>query len=159
MKSIIKRYSENPILTPGNLQLSDSSIEIMCLLNPGVFVYKDRIGLLLRVAVRPLPKPGFVSILTAGDRGFHIMDIATDDKNLDLSDPRVLTYKGDNYLTTLSYLQPMFSDDGINFYEDADYPGIYGKDDYSTFGIEDCRVTFLEGKYYLTFTSVSPMGV
>ena len=48
MKSIIKRYSENPILTPGNLQLSDSSIEIMCLLNPGVFVYKDRIGLLLR---------------------------------------------------------------------------------------------------------------
>ena len=159
MKSIIKRYSENPILTPGNLQLSDSSIEIMCLLNPGVFVYKDRIGLLLRVAVRPLPKPGFVSILTAGDRGFHIMDIATDDKNLDLSDPRVLTYKGDNYLTTLSYLQPMFSDDGINFYEDADYPGIYGKDDYSTFGIEDCRVTFLEGKYYLTFTSVSSMGV
>lgn len=80
MRSIIKRYSENPILTPGNLQLPDSSIEIMCLLNPGVFVYKDRIGLLLRVAVRPLPKPGFVSILTAGDRGFHIMDIATDDK-------------------------------------------------------------------------------
>ena len=116
MKSIIKRYSENPILTPENLQLSDSSIEIICLLNPGVFVYKDRIGLLLRVAVRPLPKPGFVSILTAGDRGFHIMDIATDDKDLDLSDPRVLTYKGENYLTTLSYLQPMFSDDGINFY-------------------------------------------
>ena len=107
MKSIIKRYSENPILTPENLQLSDSSIEIICLLNPGVFVYKDRIGLLLRVAVRPLPKPGFVSILTAGDRGFHIMDIATDDKDLDLSDPRVLTYKGENYLTTLSYLQPM----------------------------------------------------
>lgn len=53
MRSIIKRYSENPILTPGNLQLPDSSIEIMCLLNPGVFVYKDRIGLLLRVAVRP----------------------------------------------------------------------------------------------------------
>lgn len=24
---------------------------------------------------------------------------------------------------------------------------------------DDCRVTFLEGKYYLTFTSVSPMGV
>ena len=159
MKSIIKRYSENPILTPENLQLSDSSIEIICLLNPGVFVYKDRIGLLLRVAVRPLPKPGFVSILTAGDRGFHIMDIATDDKDLDLSDPRVLTYKGENYLTTLSYLQPMFSDDGINFYEDADFSVIYGKDDYSTFGIEDCRVTFLEGKYYLTFTSVSPMGV
>ena len=159
MKSIIKRYSENPILTPGNLQLSDSSIEIMCLLNAGVSVYKDSIGLLLRVAVPPLPKPGFVSILTAGDRGVHIMDIATDDKNLDLSDPRVLTYKGDNYLTTLSYLQPMFSDDGINFYEDADYPCIYGKDDYSTFGIEDCRVTFLEGKYYLTFTSVSSMGV
>ena len=87
------------------------------------------------------------------------MDIATDDKDLDLSDPRVLTYKGENYLTTLSYLQPMFSDDGINFYEDADFSVIYGKDDYSTFGIEDCRVTFLEGKYYLTFTSVSPMGV
>jgi predicted GH43/DUF377 family glycosyl hydrolase len=28
-----------------------------------------------------------------------------------------------------------------------------------TFGIEDCRVTFLEDKYYLTFTAVSDSGV
>lgn len=53
----------------------------------------------------------------------------------------------------------MCSDDGIKFYEPEDYPTLVGEGILETFGIEDCRVALIEGKYYLTFTSVSDNGV
>lgn len=159
MKNIVQRDAANPIMTPGSLQLSDPSMEIACLLNPGAFVLNGRTALLLRVAVRPVPVVGYISILSATASGFHVTRIPADDKELDLSDPRVISYKGADYLTTLSYLQPVFSDDGTHFFTDNQYPVVYGNDDYSTYGLEDCRVTLLEGVYYLTFTAVSPNGV
>jgi predicted GH43/DUF377 family glycosyl hydrolase len=51
------------------------------------------------------------------------------------------------------------SDDGIHFYEPEGYHPIMGEGILQAFGIEDCRVTFLENKYYLTFTAVSDNGV
>lgn len=159
MKNIVQRDPANPIMTPGSLQLADPTMEILCLLNPGVFILDERIALLLRVAVRPLPVPDFISILSATENGFQVTQIPADDKELDLSDPRVIKYKGTDFLTSLSYLQPVFSNDGTHFFTDNEYPVIYGNDTYSSYGIEDCRVTQLDGIYYLTYTSVSPNGV
>jgi predicted GH43/DUF377 family glycosyl hydrolase len=51
------------------------------------------------------------------------------------------------------------SKDGINFYEPKDYPHLVGEGILESFGIEDCRVTLINRKYYLTFTSVSDNGV
>ena len=51
------------------------------------------------------------------------------------------------------------SDDGIRFYEPEGYPLLTGEGILQTFGVEDCRVTFLENKYWLTFTAVSDNGV
>jgi predicted GH43/DUF377 family glycosyl hydrolase len=39
------------------------------------------------------------------------------------------------------------------------YNKLFGTGPLQTFGIEDCRVTHLEDKYYLTFTAVSDSGV
>ena len=75
------------------------------------------------------------------------------------TDARVINYKGTDYLTTLSHLRLLCSDDGVKFYEPEDYPLLVGEGILEAFGIEDCRVALIEGKYYLTFTSVSDNGV
>ena len=81
------------------------------------------------------------------------------DPKLDASDPRVIGYAGQNYLTTMSYLRLVSSEDGIHFKEEPDYPPIFGKGALEAFGIEDCRVATTADGYYLTFTEVSSVAV
>jgi predicted GH43/DUF377 family glycosyl hydrolase len=87
------------------------------------------------------------------------MEIALDDADLIATDARVVRYKGVDYLTTLSHLRLLCSDDGVHFHEPEGYNKLFGTGPLQTFGIEDCRVTCLEGQYYLTFTAVSDSGV
>ena len=44
------------------------------------------------------------------------------DPDLDASDPRVIGYKGKNYLTTMSYLRLVSSTDGIHFKDEPEFP-------------------------------------
>ena len=78
---------------------------------------------------------------------------------MDASDPRAIKYRGKNYLTTLSYLRLVFSEDGVHFHEDVAYPPIFGSRPSESFGIEDCRVATMKDGYFLTFTEVSPVAV
>ncbi|HSV11543.1 MAG TPA: glycoside hydrolase family 130 protein [Hanamia sp.] len=160
MKDIAKRFSQNPLLSPADLKPSSDGLRISCLLNPGVFQYQDKTWLIVRVAERPVQKENTISfpILTASD-GIEIMEIDKNDPALIATDARVIIYKGVDYLTTLSHLRLLCSDDDLHFYEPEGYQPIMGKGVLETFGIEDCRVTFLENKYYLTFTAVSENGV
>ncbi len=156
----VSRFHANPLLKPSDLRPGIEGMEITCLLNPGVFRYNGRIGLLLRVAERPKQIEGKISFPVYNKEGkIEILTFGKDDKNLDASDPRVIKYKGQDYLTTLSYLRPVFSDDGIRFYEDTAFPPIFGQGSLETFGIEDCRVATMSDGYYLTFTEVSPVAV
>ena len=67
---IAKRFPENPILRPSDLRPGIDGMEIVCLLNPGVFRLGGRTGLLLRVAERPRQEEGFPHIQRPGrDRG------------------------------------------------------------------------------------------
>ena len=70
----------------------------------------------------------------------EVLSFDINDPQLDASDPRVIKYKGQNYLTTLSYLRLVCSDDDVHFYEDPAFPPIYGEGFLESFGIEDCRV-------------------
>lgn len=157
---IAKRFPENPLLRPSDLRPGIEGMEIVCLLNPGVFRLNGRTGLLLRVAERPKQVEGRISFPIYNDKDeIEVLSFDKDDKSLDASDPRVIKYKGQNYLTTLSYLRPVFSDDGVHFYEDPAYKPVYGKGFLESFGIEDCRVATMADGYYLTFTEVSPVAV
>jgi predicted GH43/DUF377 family glycosyl hydrolase len=159
MKDIAKRFSENPLLKPADLKSSTEGLEITCLLNPGVFQYLDKTWLAVRVAERPAQKENLISFPVLNSGNIKIIEINKDDPELKATDARVVNYKGVDYLTTLSHLRLLCSDDGIHFYEPEGYHPITGEGILQTFGIEDCRVTFLENKYYLTFTSVSDNGV
>lgn len=160
MADIAKRFPENPLLSPSHLKPSLDGLHIACLLNPGAFKYEGKTWLLVRVAERPEQTEVVVSfpILTASGET-QIMEIALDDADLIATDARVVRYKGVDYLTTLSHLRLLCSDDGVKFYEPEGYKYLFGKGPLQTFGIEDCRVTKLDEKFYLTFTAVSDSGV
>ena len=157
---IAKRFSENPILRPSDLKPGIDGMEIVCLLNPGVFKFKGKIWLLLRVAERPKQLENKISFPIYNEQGeIEVLKFDKDDPDLNASDPRVINYKGKDYLTTMSYLRLVCSDDGINFYEDEYYPPIFGKGELETFGIEDCRIATTTEGFMLTFTAVSEFGV
>ncbi|MCC8199307.1 MAG: glycoside hydrolase family 130 protein [Tannerellaceae bacterium] len=157
---IAKRFSQNPLLKPSDLKPGIEGMDIICLLNPGVCKINGRICLLLRVAETPKQVEGKISFPIYDENGkIRILSFDKHDQDLDASDPRVIRYKGQNYLTTLSYLRPIFTDDGVNFYEDPDYPAIFGRGDLEAFGIEDCRIATMEDGYFLTFTEVSSVAV
>ena len=154
------RFAQNPILTPRDIQPSMEGLVIECLLNPGVFYFRNKIGLLLRVAERPLQKENFISFPILDDLNrIEIMAISKKDPELNWTDPRVITFRGEDYLTTISHLCPVFSDDGIHFSVLEGTNRLFGNNEYSSFGIEDCRVTQIGDEYYLTYTSVSSKGV
>lgn len=159
MKDIAKRFTENPILRPADLLPSHKGLEIACLLNPGVFEYQGKKWLLIRVAERPQQKDGIISFPVLKNRKIEIIEIAKNDPLLNASDPRVINYKGADYLTTLSHLRLVCSDDGIHFYEPGGYAALHGEGILQGFGIEDCRVSKIDDTYYLTFTAVSENGV
>src|SRR5690606_26981618 len=69
------------------------------------------------------------------------------------------SYKGKDYLTTLSHLRLVCSNDGVTFTEPEGYAPIFGKGEYESYGIEDCRVIDIDGVYNLTYTQVSSKGV
>ncbi|MDF2381219.1 glycoside hydrolase family 130 protein [Nostoc ellipsosporum NOK] len=157
---LAKRFSQNPLLSPGDLQPSMEGLEIACLLNPGVFQFDGKTWLIVRVAERPKQQEGIISFpVLDGKGGMQIMEIPADSPQLDASDARVINYKGQDFLTTLSHLRLLCSDDGINFHEPEGYPKLIGEGKLQTFGIEDCRVSRIDDQYYLTYTSVSENGV
>ena len=157
---IASRFPQNPLLRPSDLKPGIEGMEIVSLLNPGVFRFDGKIWLLLRVAERPKQIEGKISFPIYKSNGeIEILSFDRNDPELEFSDPRVITYKKKDYLTTLSHLRLVFSLDGIHFSESIDYPPIFGKGELETFGIEDCRVATMADGFCLSFTEVSEFGV
>lgn len=157
---IAKRCDKNPVLRPSDLKPGIEGMEITCLLNPGVFRMNGKTWLLLRVAERPKQVEGKISFPVYNRDGhIEVMSFDKDDPQLDASDPRVIQYKGQDYLTTLSYLRIVYSDDDLHFREDPEYSPIFGQGSLESFGIEDCRVTTMEDGFFLTYTMVSRVAV
>ncbi|MFA6290037.1 MAG: hypothetical protein WC661_21845, partial [Opitutaceae bacterium] len=159
MTDLAQRFTNNPILRPSDVIPSRPDMEVTCLLNPGAFRYKGKTGLLLRVAERPVQEPGYVATPVLDPTqpdGIRIVRYRKVDCD-DVSDPRVFVHKGQAYLTTLSHLRLAWSDDGVNFKADLT-PTLMGAGPLESFGIEDARVTEIDGVYNLTYTAVSNRG-
>lgn len=160
MSNIAKRFPENPLLMPKDLKSSTSEMQIISLLNPGVFQFEDKIWLLVRVAESVAQKEGVVFFPLVNKLGkIEIIEIPLNDPELIANDVRVINYKGLDYLTTISHLRLVCSTDGINFYEPENTEIMMGWGYLEQFGIEDCRVSKIEETYYLTYTAVSENGV
>ncbi|MBP6796251.1 MAG: glycoside hydrolase family 130 protein [Saprospiraceae bacterium] len=157
---MMNRYVHNPILTTKDISPSQPDFIVECVLNPGVFLFEGKTWLLLRVAERPAQKEGSISLPIYTEEGIKIIEFKMNDPDLDLSDARLVRHMGKVYLSTLSHLRLVSSTDGIHFSEPVNsITKIFGKGPLETFGIEDARVSFIDGLYYLTYTQVSDHGV
>ena len=143
MSDIAKRFPENPILRPCDICPSTPGMKIQCLLNPGVFRFEGKTWLLLRVAERPEQKPGRTSFPVLDAQGtLKILEFDNADPQLNLSDPRVISYAGQDYLTTMSHLRLVASDDGVHFREPRPNPPIFGQGIWSPMALKtaaSCR--------------------
>jgi len=160
MSQLAVRNNDNPLLKPSDLRPSAEGLEIECLLNPGVFQFNGKTYMLVRVAEKARQREGYFSVpVLSGSGRMDVIDIPLSDPALDRSDPRVIRYHDDYYLTTLSHLRLLCSDDGHRFFEPPESVILRGEGPYESYGIEDCRVTQIDHTFYLTYTAVSPNGV
>ncbi|KQB42708.1 glycoside hydrolase family 130 protein [Flavobacterium aquidurense] len=160
MSDIARRFPENPLLMPKDLHASSNELQIISLLNPGAFIFENKVWLLVRVAESITQKEGVIFFPVINALGkVEIIEVPLNDPDLIANDARVIKYKGLDYLTTLSHLRLVCSDDGVHFYEPENTLPIMGNGILEQFGIEDCRVSKVNDTYYLTYTAVSDNGV
>lgn len=130
----------------------------MCLLNPGVFRFKGKTWLLVRVAEGAVPMAGKVRVPIGANGRVEILEFGQDDPALDLSDPRIVTHDRRVYLSTISHLRLLGSEDGIHFKDEGGCV-LFGENALESCGIKNFRVSsFADGRFLLTYTAVSPVG-
>ena len=155
------KNKHNPIIRPESVSASHPRYRVRGCFNPGAIRHKDEIILLLRVAEDCLPKEGYISVpfysFTADIPSSDCLEVRLDDPDVTLKDTRGVVYKGVDYLSTMSHIRLARSKDGVHFSVE-DQPFIAPIDESETFGVEDARVTEIDGLYYINYTSVSKDG-
>ncbi len=96
--------------------------------------------------------------------------IPIDLPGLDLRDPRGIRYRNStgsmrmvnegyqDYLAQVSHLRVARSKDGVHFTVDPDV-AIGPDNGLEEYGVEDPRITFIDGEYHVTYVSVSRWGI
>ena len=157
----VSRAPENPIIRPEEIKPSREDFEVIGVFNAGVARFRDEVVLLLRVAERPTDGGADPVLCPIYDVDAHEMvfrPFSRNDPLNDFSDPRLIVRGKETYLTSISHLRLARSTDGIRF-QIADTPALAAANAYETFGMEDPRITCLDGTYYISCVAVSPLGV
>ena len=162
----LQRLSDQPVIRTEEVRPAVEGFTVLGAFNPAATRFGDEIILLLRVAEGLIP--------TRSDKGWlHIPVLEERNGTMELVikrfreptqpyDSRVVTLSSDGesdkvYLTSISHLRLARSRDGIHFQID-DKPFLFPAHANEAFGIEDARITFLEGEYWITYTAVSEHG-
>ena len=129
--------------------------------NPGVTRHDGDVLLLLRVAeaaAAASEREVTAPIFDAGHGRLEIKRWNRDTKGVYTSDPRTVTVEGRTWLTSLSHLRVARSTDGIHF-DVEQSPALSPANEYEAFGIEDPRITLIDGVYWINYTAVSSHGI
>lgn len=154
----LQRLSTQPILQTSDVKPTFSGFEVLGAFNPAACIFNNEILLLLRVAEAPRAEKGAILVPIIEDQnGVPTLTIKRFPEPSEPYDPRVITLQGKVYLTSLSHLRLARSSDGIHFTID-EKPFLFPARMDESFGIEDARITYLEGKYWITYTAVSEHG-
>lgn len=155
------RSPDNPIIEPKDLKPSRSGYEVIGVFNAGVTRFKDEVILLLRVAERPIsthPDIVLAGVYDTAQGDIVLKEFSKENPKNNFSDPRLIITPAGTYLTSISHLRLARSTDGKKF-EIEGAPAITSASDYEAFGVEDPRITLIEGTYYITYVAVSALGV
>jgi predicted GH43/DUF377 family glycosyl hydrolase len=156
---MLRRISTTLLIRPEDVPPSRDDLEVIGTFNPGAVRVGDKVVLLVRVAERPKERrPGW----TALPRWTEENDFAIDwvpDEHLECDDPRVARHKHDRRLrlTFISHLRVAESRDGRTI-DCIRGPAFAPQAAFEEFGVEDPRITPLDGRFYFTYVAVSRYG-
>jgi beta-1,2-mannobiose phosphorylase / 1,2-beta-oligomannan phosphorylase len=156
---MIERIATHLLLRPEDIRPSHPDWEVIGVFNPGIARHGDETIILARVAERPREqRPGWTPHpYWSRDKGYVVDWI--ENERLEATDPRVVRdlQSGLLRLTFVSHLRVARSSDGRTI-DSVDEPVFLPKTEAEEFGVEDPRITWLDGRYYITYVAVSCHG-
>lgn len=146
------------IIRKSDIEASRPQLSVLGAFNPAVTIANHSIIMLVRVAeiAQSEGKKHFL-VPTYNNRDIKYIKIDRHDSNYDFADARVIRNHEQNYLTSISHFRVAISDDGENF----TFTGIkiMPETEYESYGIEDPRITEIDGKFYITYSAISENGI
>src|SRR3954454_3083313 len=155
----VSRLSARLLLRPDDIPPSRDDFEVVGVFNPGAVRAGDEVVLLVRVAERPRERrPGFTG-LPRWDPGGGLTVDWVPEAELDPVAPRVVRRKADGLvrLTFTSHLRVVRCGDGRAVREITDIT-FRPQEEVEEFGVEDPRITPVNGRCYFTYVAVSRHG-
>jgi predicted GH43/DUF377 family glycosyl hydrolase len=140
---------------------SRPDLEVVGAFNPGVIRYQSEVIMLVRVSEAPRKVSASIAAAPYYDADTHRLEIKywqLGENGPDVSDSRLVVHQGGTWLTSISHLRLARSTDGIHFEVDG-MPTFGAQSPYESFGVEDARITLLDGTYWVNYTAVSNRGI
>jgi beta-1,2-mannobiose phosphorylase / 1,2-beta-oligomannan phosphorylase len=155
---VLERHFNACMLRPNDIKPSHGNLEVVGSFNPGAVQTPRGIALLVRVAEQPREqRTGFIGLPRWEASNGVVIDWLPENA-LDLIDPRVVLLKAEGRirLTFISHLRVFWSRDGRTI--DREGPHFLPAVPTEEFGVEDPRLTPIDGRYYFTYVAVSRHG-
>lgn len=154
----IQRYEGNPIIQPGDVKPSRPDFKVVCVFNAGVTRFEGQVLLLLRVAEAPVNEDEanreLIPMLDEATNELIIKSFSRHDPQIDFSDSRFIRTPTGQCLTSISHFRIARSDNGVDFIID-EQPAMFPENVYERFGIEDPRITLMDGIHYINYSACS----
>lgn len=155
---MICRADENPVIQKEDIPASRSDFEVIGVFNAGVAAFNGETILLIRVAEKAVQNGEDYICPVYSEKDGKITTKKFKKNQIENDkDPRTFWAGGKQYLTSISHFHVARSKDGVHFKPDAE-PFMMPATKYEAFGIEDARVSQIDGHYYITYTAASSMG-
>ncbi len=152
-------WKKTRLLGPVDVPPSTDGFRVLGVFNPAATIHRDHLVLVARVAEQGLAKRGGLTPLPRYDgNGRQTVDwVANDD--LDFVDRRLVRTRstGAARLTSASHLRVVYL--SLDHQLQRLGPAITPRGQAEEFGIEDPRITVIDGRYFITYVAVSRHGV
>jgi len=159
--SSVRRFADNPILVPSQIQPSRPDYEVVGVFNPGAIRVGDETVLLLRVAEAPLavaPDHVAAPIYDPASDSLQLRTWPRAAPGLKLDDSRLIVVGKDTFLTSISHFRRARSKDGVHF--EVDHTPVFSAQHaLEAFGVEDPRITRIGDTFWVNYTAVSSAGI
>jgi beta-1,2-mannobiose phosphorylase / 1,2-beta-oligomannan phosphorylase len=149
------------LITKDDIVPSRPDFEVIGAFNPGSVQVGDETILLVRVAERPVQSDPDAYLVPVYDDIEDLVKVKRIPKNhpdYDFSDRRVIMNHDQNHLTSLSHFRLARSKDGKAFEIDTK-PTVFPSNATESFGIEDPRITTIDGTHYISYTAIGRHGI
>jgi beta-1,2-mannobiose phosphorylase / 1,2-beta-oligomannan phosphorylase len=153
------RATKQLVLRPGDFSPSRDDFEVIGSFNPGVIEADGQIVLLVRIAERPrAARSGFIALPRFTTDSGLVVDWVREEE-VEFIDPRVvqLLETGCVRLTFVSHLRVVRLNGPASVAQVAEAAFLPEKS-WEEFGVEDPRITAIDGRFFFTYVAVSRHG-